>query len=49
MWEEKGTTVDETVGWHHQHNGHELEQAVGGSDDRETLCVAVHSVAKSQT
>ena len=25
MWEEKGMIEDETVGWHHQHNGHELE------------------------
>ena len=25
--EEKGTTEDEMVGWHHQLNGHELEQA----------------------
>ena len=24
-WEEKGTTEDEMVGWHHWHNGHELE------------------------
>ena len=24
-WEEKGTTEDEMVGWHHQLNGHELE------------------------
>ena len=23
--EEKGTTEDETVGWHHQLNGHEFE------------------------
>ena len=23
-WEEKGTTEDEMVGWHHQLNGHEL-------------------------
>ena len=23
--EEKGTTEDEIVGWHHQHNGHEIE------------------------
>ena len=23
--EEKGTTEDEMVGWHHQHNGHEFE------------------------
>ena len=24
-WEEKGSTEDETVGWHHQLNGHEFE------------------------
>ena len=24
-WEEKGTTEDETVGWHHRLNGHESE------------------------
>ena len=24
-WEEKGTTEDEMVGWHHQHNGREFE------------------------
>ena len=24
-WEEKGTTEDEMVGWHHQRNGHEFE------------------------
>ena len=24
-WEEKGTTEDEIVGWHHQLNGHEFE------------------------
>ena len=26
--EEKGTTEDETVGWHHQLSGHEFEQAL---------------------
>ena len=25
--QEKGTTEDEMVGWHHRHNGHEFEQA----------------------
>ena len=30
--EEKGTTEDEMAGWHHQLNGHELEQAPGGGD-----------------
>ena len=24
-WEEKGTTEDEMVGWHHQHDGREVE------------------------
>ena len=31
MREEKGTTDDETVGWHHQLNGHEFEQTLGDS------------------
>ena len=39
--EEKGTTEDETVGWHHQLNGHEFEQAPGDSD-------VLHGVAKSR-
>ena len=30
--EEKGTTEDEMVGWHHRHNGHEFEQAPGVGD-----------------
>ena len=29
--EEKGTTEDEMVGWYHQLNGHEFEQALGNS------------------
>ena len=28
-WEEKGTTEDVMVGWHHQLNGHEFEQILG--------------------
>ena len=31
-WEEKGTTEDETVGWRHQHDGHEFEKALGVGD-----------------
>ena len=31
-WEEKGTTEDKMVGWHHQLNGHEFEQASGVAD-----------------
>ena len=30
--EEKGTTEDEMVGWHHQLNGHEFEQASGDGE-----------------
>ena len=30
--EEKGTTQDKMVWWHHQLNGHELEQAPGAGD-----------------
>ena len=29
MWEEKGTSEDEIVGWHHRFDGHEFEQAPG--------------------
>ena len=30
--EDKGTTEDEIVGWHHQINGHEFEQVLGVGD-----------------
>ena len=30
--EEKGTTEDEMVGWHHRFNGHEFEQTPGYSE-----------------
>ena len=46
--EEKGTTEDEMVGWHHRLNGHEFEQSLGDSEDREAWH-AVHGVAKSRT
>ena len=35
--EEKGTTEDETVGWHHWLNGHELEQAPENSEGQGSL------------
>ena len=38
-------TEDEMVGWHHQLNGHESEQA----PDRQAWHAAVHGVAKSRT
>ena len=36
-WEEKGTTEDEMVGWHHQLSGHEFEQAPGVGDGQGAL------------
>ena len=35
--EEKGTTEDEMVGWHHQLDGHEFEQALGVGDGQGSL------------
>ena len=35
--EEKGTTEDEMVGWHHQLKGHEFEQAPGVGDGQGSL------------
>ena len=35
--EEKGTTGDEMVGWHHRLSGDEFEQAVGVGDRQESL------------
>ena len=35
--EEKGTTEDETVGWHHRLDGHEFEQALGVGDEQRSL------------
>ena len=34
---EKGTSEDEMVGWHHQLDGHEFEQALGVADGQESL------------
>ena len=46
--EEKGTTEDEMVGWHHWWDGHEFEQAPGVGDGQGSLA-CVHGVAKSGT
>ena len=35
--EEKRTTEDEMVGWHHQLNGPEFEQALGDDDGQGSL------------
>ena len=42
-------TEDERVGWHHQLDGHEFEQALGVGDGQEAWRAAVHGVSKSQT
>ena len=38
--DEKGTTEDEMIRWHHRLNGHEFEM------DREVSCATVHGVTK---
>ena len=35
------------AGWHHQCNGHELGQTLGGGEGQEAWRAAVHGVAKS--
>ena len=47
--EEKGTTEDEMVAWHHQLNGHEFENTASVVMDRVAWRAAVHGVAKSRT
>ena len=49
--EEKGTTEDEMVGWHHWLNGHEFEQAPGVGDGQGSLprCSSPWGCAESDT
>ena len=47
--EDKRTTEDEMVGWHHWLDGYEFEQALGVGDGWESWRAAVHGVTKSQT
>ena len=42
-------TGDKIVGWHHQLNGHEFEQALRMVKDREAWLAAVHGVSESFT
>ena len=35
------------VGWHHQLNGHESEQAPGDGEGQEAWCAAVHGVTNT--
>ena len=47
--EEKEATEDEMVGWHHQLNGHEFEQALGDGEGQGSLACSSPSVSKSWT
>ena len=47
--EEDGMAEDEIVGWHHQQDGREFEQAPGAVMDREAWYAAVYGVTKSRT
>ena len=48
--EEKGTTEDEMVGWHHGLNGHEFEKALGDGDGQGSLaCCSPWSLKESDT
>ena len=40
---------DEMIGWHHQLNGYEFEQALGVGDRQGGWRAAVHGVTKSWT
>ena len=45
-----GTTDNEMVGWHHQLNGHELEQAPGDGEGQGSLaCCSPRSHKESDT
>ena len=48
-WEEKGSTEDEMVGWHHRLNGHEFEQTPEDDEGLEAWRAAVLGVVKSRT
>ena len=44
---EIGVTEDEMVGWHHQLDGHEFEQASGDGEGQGSLASAAHGVTES--
>ena len=42
-------TEDEMVGWHHRHNRHEFEQALGGNGGRRVWSAAAIHGSQSDT
>ena len=46
--EEKGMTEDKMVGWHHQLNGHEFEQALGDGEGQGSLACCSPWATKQQ-
>ena len=46
--QEKGTTEDAMVGWHHRLNRHEFEQALGDRQGSLEWCASVHGITKIQ-
>ena len=47
--EEKGTTEDAIIGWHHWLDGYECKQALGDGEGQGSWHAAIHGVAKSLT
>ena len=48
--QEKGTTEEEMVGWHHWLNGHDFEQSLGDGDGQESLaCCSPWGCKESDT
>ena len=47
--EERWTTENEMVRWHHRLNGHGFEQTPGDSEGQEAWCATVHGVTKCWT
>ena len=41
--EEKGTTEDKVVGWHHRFSGHEFEQSLGDSEGQRSVLQSMGS------
>ena len=46
--EEKGTTEDERVGWHHWLDGHEFEQAPGDGEGQGSLACCLQSMGSQR-